>query len=149
MLFEMLVVGIGEIAPEVDTPAFLPYFGGTGHQEADGEHILAFPAGWGIEDFVHHVSLPEPDNFLSFLERLVFSYDADVSPHKGPEGVPDVGGIEAGAVRVRDVIFYQWVFDVRGAIFYVLAGGKAGGFAEYKSFGQGVTTEPISAVQAG
>jgi hypothetical protein len=85
MFFEVLIIGAWEIASEVHAPAFLPYFGCTGHQQANREHILAFPASRPIEDFVHHISLPEFDNFLGFFERLGFSYDADVSPHKGPE----------------------------------------------------------------
>jgi hypothetical protein len=78
MFFEVLVVGVGEIASKVHASAFLPHFGCTGHQQTNRKHILAFPARRPIEDFVHHISLPEFDNLLGFCERLGFSCDADV-----------------------------------------------------------------------
>ena len=84
MFFEILIVSVGEIVSEVDASTFLPHLGCTGHKLTDGEHILAFLARRSIKDFVHHVALPEFDNLLGFCERLGFSCDADVSPHKGP-----------------------------------------------------------------
>ncbi len=44
MFFEVLIVGMGEISPEVDASTFLARLGGLGHKQADGEHVLAFPA---------------------------------------------------------------------------------------------------------
>ena len=98
MFFEMLIVGIGEIDSEVDASTFLPHFGCTGHKFTNREHILAFPARRSIKDFVHHVALPEFDNLLGFCERLGFSGDADISPHKGSKRVSDVRGVQPGTV---------------------------------------------------
>ncbi len=44
MFFEVLIVGIGEIASEVDASTLLPHLGRLRHKEASGEHVLAFPA---------------------------------------------------------------------------------------------------------
>ena len=79
-----LLFGMGEIDSEVHPSTFLPHFGCMSHKLTNSEHILAFPARRSIKDFVHHVALPEFDNLLGFCERLGFSCDADVSPHKGP-----------------------------------------------------------------
>ena len=85
MLLEASVVAVGEIASEVHAPAFLTPLGGGGYEQADREHVLALPAFGRIEDFVHHVSLPEPDNFLRLRQRLRSASDAHVSPHQGPQ----------------------------------------------------------------
>ena len=83
MFFEVFVVGLREIASEMNASAFPALMGGLGHKQADGEHILAFPAARRIKDLVHYVPLPEFDNFLSFFEGLFISCDSDISPHKG------------------------------------------------------------------
>ena len=98
MFFEALIVGVGEIASEVDASTFFAFLGCLGHQERYREHILAFPALGRVKDFVHHVSLPEFDNLLGLNEGLGLSCDGDISPHKGPEGVSNVSGIQTSAV---------------------------------------------------
>ena len=72
-----------------------------------------------IENFIHYVSLPESDDLLCFGKWDVFSSDADISPHKSPQRVFYVVGIEAGAVRTWDLIFYYRVFDIQKAIYEV------------------------------
>ncbi len=98
MFFEVFIVGMWEISPEVDASAFLSRLGGLRHKQANGEHILAFPAFGRIKNFVHHISLPETDNLLSLCEQLCLSGDADISPHKSSNRVSDVSGIQTGAV---------------------------------------------------
>jgi len=83
MFFEMFIVGVWEIVSEVDASTFLPHLGCPGHKLTNGEHILAFPALWRVKDFVHYILLPEFNDFLGFFQRLSFSCDADISPHKG------------------------------------------------------------------
>ena len=64
VLFEVLIVNIGEIDPEVYAPAFITLLSRLGHKLTDSKHVLTFPALRGIKDFVHYISLPEADNFL-------------------------------------------------------------------------------------
>jgi len=64
MLLEVLIIGFGEIPSVVDAAAFPALLCGLGYKQRGGEHILAFPAGRRVEDFIHHVPLPESYNFL-------------------------------------------------------------------------------------
>ncbi len=98
MLFKVFVVCLREVASIMDAPAFAAFFGGLSHYECDSEHILAFPSLRRVEDFVHNVSLPESDNFLGFCERLSFSCDADISPHKRAERISHITGVKASSV---------------------------------------------------
>jgi len=117
MFIEIIVVRVGEICSEVRAAAFAPLPGRLGHKKADGEHVLALPAFGRVEDFVHNVPLPEADYFLGLRERLVGAGDADVSPHKGAQRVPNVGGIQLCAVGMGNLVLYQRVLYVRGAGF--------------------------------
>ena len=114
-------------------------------EEADGEHILEFPAGGRIEGLIHNISLPKANLVDSLPHFGGFSGDADVSPHKGTQRVSDVGGIEVPEFGVGDL-----VFDCRLA--------EAGGFwgerrlardsAEDETFEERVAAEAVSAVEA-
>ena len=44
MFFEVFVVGFGKISSKVDASAFLSRLGGLRHKQANGKHILTFPA---------------------------------------------------------------------------------------------------------
>ena len=44
MFFEVLIVGFRKIDSEVYAPTFLPQLSRLGHKQANGEHILTFPA---------------------------------------------------------------------------------------------------------
>ena len=114
MIFEMFVVALRKVTSEMYAPAFFSLLGGISHKLRDREHILTFPALRRIEDFVHYISLPESDDFLSFGQRLILSRDADISPHKSPQRICDVGCIEPGAVGVWNRVFYLQVSYVRG-----------------------------------
>ena len=70
MFSVMLMVGFGEISSKVHAPAFPALLGRLGHEQRHCEHVLTFPALGRIEDLVHHVPLPEPDDLLCFGERL-------------------------------------------------------------------------------
>lgn len=135
MFFEVFIVGMGVIAAVVDAPAFLSHICAAGHKQAQGEHILAFPALRRIEDLVHNVPLPEADYFPRFGEGLRLSGDADVSPHKCAQGISDVNGVQARPVRMRDVIFYLRMFH-RDLRFYVFTSCFARNSAEDQPFEQ-------------
>ena len=85
MLFEVHIVGFGEVGSEMNASTFLAHLRGFSYKQTNGEHILALPALGRIKDFVHYISLPELNNFLAFCKRLVASGDADISPHKSPK----------------------------------------------------------------
>lgn len=146
VFFEGFVVCVGEITSEMDTTAFFSGQGGLRDEQADGEHILEFPALRVVEGLIHNITLPEA-NLVDGLPHFGrFSCDADVSPHKGPQGVFDVGGIEVPEFGMGDL-----VFD------YQLA--EAGGFggcrhlacdsAEDETFEERIAAETICAVKAG
>ena len=131
---EVGVVGFGVVHAIVDAAAFLAEFGGVGDEEGGGEHVLAFPADGGIEDLVHDVAVPELDDFLGLGEGSGLAGDADVAPHEGAEGVADVGGVEAAAVGVRNLVFDEGVLD-GGDIGSGAGGdGAAGEAAEDEAF---------------
>ena len=44
MFFEVLIVNVGEISPEVRASAFTSLLSRLCHEQANGEHVLAFPA---------------------------------------------------------------------------------------------------------
>ena len=93
MFFEVFVVDFGKISSVMNASALLSRLGGLRHKQANGKHILTFPAiGW-IKDFVHHVPLPEPDNLLSLSKLLCLSGDADISPHKSSKRVSNISGV--------------------------------------------------------
>jgi len=92
------IVAFGEVLPEVDAAGFFTLFGGVGHQERNGQHILTFPAEGITEDLVHHIPLPEADDFNGLIQRRLLAGDADVAPHKGAQGVADIVSIEKASI---------------------------------------------------
>jgi len=144
VFFEILVVGVGEIASEVDAAAFFASEGGLRNEEADGEHILELPALGVIEGLIHNISLPE-SNLVDGLSHFGgFSGDADVSPHKRPEGVFDVGGIEVPEFGVRDLVFDYRLTEAGGFWGEVCLARDS---AEDETFEQRVAAEAVSAVE--
>ena len=59
--------GLGKVAAEMNAAAFLPLEGDLRHQQTYGQHILAFPAFRTVEHLVHHVPLPEANDFLRLV----------------------------------------------------------------------------------
>jgi hypothetical protein len=82
VFFEVFIIGLGEITSKVYATAFLAHLGCMTYEQAGGKHILTFPAGRLIKYFIHHISLPESDDFLGICELLVRSSNAYISPHK-------------------------------------------------------------------
>ena len=70
---------------------------------ADHEHVLGFPAGGVVEDLVEGVAGPEVDHFEHALEFVPGAFDADVLPHRGAEGGPDVGEVEDATMKTSGV----------------------------------------------
>ena len=148
MELEIFVIYVGVVFAIMDAPAFHSFLGGFRHDEAHRQAVLAFPAFGGVEDFVHDVSLPEADDLFSFGELLIFSGDADVSPHERAERVCDVGGIEPGAFGYLDGIFYLWMIEVENVIVFAFEDCLRGDFAEDHAFEQRVACEAVCAVEA-
>jgi hypothetical protein len=44
MFFELLIVSVRKIASKVDASTFLAFMSRLGHQQANSQHILTFPA---------------------------------------------------------------------------------------------------------
>ena len=149
MLLETFVIGFRKIASEMDAPTFLSLLGGLGHEQGNGEHILAFPALGRIKDLVHNVPLPESDDLLGLQERLIPSSDTDISPHERSKRISDVGRIQTSAVRMRDLVFYQRMFEVGGTRPCALRDDPAGYSAEHQPFEKRIAAESICAMQAG
>jgi len=145
VFFEILVIGVGEVASEVDAAAFFAGDGGLSDEEADGEHILEFPALRVIEGLIHNISLPEA-NLVDGLSHFGgFPGDADVSPHKRPQRVSDVGGVEVPELGVRDLVFDSRLAEAGG---FWGEGRLACDSAEDETFEQRVAAEAICAVKA-
>ena len=86
----MLIISVGEVTSEMDSSAFFSGQGGLCDEQADGEHILEFPAGGRVEGLIHNVSLPEA-NLVDGLPHFGrFPGDAYVSPHNRPQGVSNI-----------------------------------------------------------
>ena len=90
MFFEGFIVCVREVATEVGASAFFSGQSGLGDEEADGQHVLEFPAGGRVEGLVHNITLPEA-NLVDGLPHFGrFSGDTHVSPHNRPQGVSNI-----------------------------------------------------------
>lgn len=96
-------IGIGVVGAIVDAPGFGALLGGLDHEAGDGEHVLGFPAGGVVKDFVENVLRPEVDDFAGFIESGSGAFDADVSPHEGAERVANVVEVQFGAMGLGNV----------------------------------------------
>src|SRR5262249_2106170 len=85
----------GEVAAEVGATGFLAGDRRGDHVPGDGEQVLQFPAGPGVELAGEDVPAPESHVPLGLGEPGGVADDAHLADHEATETVGDVGDVEA------------------------------------------------------